>query len=75
MNQWRNKLDSNLPGDLRQIAEWIQRAEEVLARGINFHPLDLPPEENFRRFQQLLEEHAVSENERLWFHPFSLLSI
>ncbi len=53
------KLDKNLPGDLRQIVEWIYRAEEVLARGLNFDPLNLTPEENFHRFNRLYEEHAV----------------
>ena len=61
MNRWRSKLDANLPGDLRQIAEWINRAEEVLARGINFNPLELQPEESFQRFNRLSEEHAVRE--------------
>jgi hypothetical protein len=62
MNRWRSKLDANLPGDLRQIAEWINRAEEILARGINFDPLKLPPEENVQRFTRLYEEHAVWNN-------------
>lgn len=60
MNRWRHKLDSNLPGDLRQISEWIYRAEEVLARGLNFDPSTLKPEENLQRFNHLHEEHAVS---------------
>jgi hypothetical protein len=59
MSRWRSKLDANLPGDLRQIAEWIHRAEEVLARGLNFDPLKLTPEENFQRFNRLYEEHVV----------------
>jgi hypothetical protein len=59
MNRWRSKLDANLPGDLRQIAEWINRAEEILARGIHFDPLKLTPEENFQRFTHLYEEHEV----------------
>ena len=59
MNQWQYKLDTNLPGDLRQIAEWIHRAEEVLAGGLNFDPSTLMPEENFRRFNQLNEDHIV----------------
>jgi hypothetical protein len=59
MNQWRLKLDVNLPGDLRQIVEWIYRAEEVLARGLNFDPLKLTPEENSQRFNRLYEEHSV----------------
>lgn len=59
MNQWRMKLDANLPDDLRQIVEWIYRAEEVLARGLNFDPLTLTPEENFHRFSRLHEEHLV----------------
>ena len=62
MNRWRAKLDANLPGDLRQIAEWIQRAEEVLTRGINFDPLKLTPEENRQRFARLVEEHAVDND-------------
>lgn len=59
MNRWRMKLDANLPGDLRQIAEWIHRAEEILARDIQFDPLKFPPEENYRRFSELFEEHSV----------------
>ncbi|CAF3955463.1 unnamed protein product, partial [Rotaria sordida] len=59
MNRWRHKLDLNLPGDLRQIAEWIYRAEDVLARGINFDPSNLTPEENLQRFNQLHEEHTA----------------
>ncbi len=59
MSRWRSKLDANLPGDLRQIAEWIHRSEEILARGINFDPTKLTAEENFQRFVHLFEEHAV----------------
>lgn len=53
------KLDANLPGDLRQIVEWIYRAEEVLARGLGFDPSTLTPDENFHRFNRLNEEHIV----------------
>lgn len=59
MNRWRTQLDANLPADLRQIAEWIHRAEEVLARGIPFDPANCTPEENYQRFTELFEEHAV----------------
>jgi hypothetical protein len=59
MNQWRHKLDASLPGDLRQIAEWIHRAEDVLARGLNFESSKLTPEENLHRFTQLNDEHNV----------------
>ncbi|CAF4079785.1 unnamed protein product, partial [Rotaria sp. Silwood2] len=59
MNRWRHKLDTNLPGDLRQIAEWIYRAEDVLARGINFDSSNTAPEENLQRFKQLNEEHTA----------------
>jgi hypothetical protein len=59
MNRWRNKLDANLPGDLRQISEWINRAEEVLAHGVNTNPSQLTPEENLQRFNQFYEEHIV----------------
>ena len=64
MNQWRHKLDTSLPGELGQIADWINTAETVIARGINFDPLKLSPEENVQRFNQLHEEHAVR-----WMHP------
>jgi hypothetical protein len=60
MNRWRSKLDSNLPGELGQIADWINTAEAVIAKGIGFDPLKLSPEENLQRFNQLSEEHAVS---------------
>lgn len=63
MNQWRLKLDNSLPGDLRQIAEWIRRAEELLARGIPFDPAQNSADENFRLFKQLAEEHAVRPEE------------
>ncbi|CAF3804026.1 unnamed protein product [Adineta steineri] len=59
MNQWRNKLDANLPSDLRQIAEWINRAEEVLQHGININPSELTPEQNLERFNQFYEEHIT----------------
>lgn len=80
MNQWRFKLDSNLPGDLRQIAEWIYRAEENLARGIPFQSSNYSAEENYRRFKELLDEHQVKRKEkrrfffmlRFHFRPFSL---
>jgi hypothetical protein len=49
----------NLPGDLRQIAQWIHRAEEVLARALNFDSSNLKPEENLDRFSRLYEEHVV----------------
>ncbi|CAF1663438.1 unnamed protein product, partial [Adineta ricciae] len=57
MSRWRKKLDANLPGDLRHIAEWINRAEEVLAHGININPSELTPEENLQRFTQFHQEH------------------
>jgi hypothetical protein len=60
MNQWRYKLDTSLPGELGQIADWINTAEAVLARGITFDPIKLSPEENVQRFKQLSEEHAVN---------------
>lgn len=59
MNQWRHKLDTSLPGELGQIADWINTAETVLARGIHFDPLKISPEENVQRFNQLNDEHAV----------------
>jgi len=59
MNRWRNKLDANLPGDLRQISEGINRAEEILAHGVNTNPSQLTPEENLQRFNQFYEEHIV----------------
>lgn len=59
MNRWRHKLDTNLPGELGQIADWINTAETILARGINFDPLTLTPEDNVQRFTKLNEEHAV----------------
>lgn len=59
MNQWRQKLDLNLPGELRIIAEWIYRAEDVLAQGLNFDPAHLTPEENLVRYNQLYDEHIV----------------
>ncbi|CAF3427447.1 unnamed protein product, partial [Rotaria sp. Silwood2] len=60
MNRWRFKLDSNLPGELGQIADWINTAEEVLSKGINFDRFNSSPEENIQRFNQLNEEHAVN---------------
>jgi hypothetical protein len=60
MSRWRYKLDTNLPGELGQIADWINTAETVLARGINFDPLKCSPEDNVQHFNQLNEEHAVS---------------
>lgn len=59
MNRWRHKLDTNLPGELGQIADWINTAETILARGVNFDPLTLTPEDNVQRFTKLNEEHAV----------------
>jgi hypothetical protein len=67
MNQWRFKLDSNLPGDLRQIAEWIYRAEENLARGIPFQASNYSAEENYRRFKELLDEHQVKRKKNVDF--------
>ena len=61
MSRWHAKLDANLPGDLRTIAEWIRRVEELLARGLTFDPAQFSPEENFRRFQQHFDEHTVKE--------------
>jgi hypothetical protein len=63
----------NLPGDLRQIAQWIHRAEEVLARGLTFDPLTLTPEENISRFSRAYEEHVVRSFYLLIFsHEFFL---
>jgi hypothetical protein len=59
MNRWRFKLDTSLPGELGQIVDWINTAEEVLARGVNFDPLKSSPDENVHRFNKLNEEHAV----------------
>ena len=65
MSRWRKKLDANLPGDLRYIAEWINRAEEVLAHGININPSELTPEENLQRFTQFHQEHIVRRKHRI----------
>ena len=73
MNQWRFKLDSNLPGDLRQIAEWIYRAEENLARGIPFQSSNYSAEENYQRFKELLDEHQVREKKSKKTFFFSFL--
>lgn len=73
MNRWKNKLDANLPGDLRQIAEWINRAEEILAHGININPSELTPEENFQQFTQLYQEHIVRTNISNISNNFSVL--
>jgi hypothetical protein len=59
MEEWRYKLDSHLPGDLRPIAEWIYRAEEMFARGNNHSESTLTPEENHQHFKQLFDEHQV----------------
>lgn len=64
MIRWRNKLDANLTGDLRHIAEWINRAEDALARGVTVNSAELTPEENLQRFSQLFQEHIVRGNER-----------
>ena len=81
MNRWRFKLDTNLPGELGQIADWINTAEAALARGISFDPLKLSPEENVHRFSQLNEEHAVNLfsslkkriNSHVFFRQFLLI--
>lgn len=75
MNQWRHKLDTNLPGELGQIADWINTAETVIARGINFDPLKLSPEDNVQRFNQLNEEHAVSVLDKRWKRMLLLLFV
>ncbi|CAF5218119.1 unnamed protein product [Rotaria magnacalcarata] len=64
MNLWRQKIDFNLPGELRPIVEWIYRAEEVLARGLNFDPATLVPDENLQRFTQLHKEHVTIFTEK-----------
>lgn len=61
MTRWRYKLDTHLTGDLGHIADWINTAESVLARGIPFDPLKLSPEDNAQRFEKLHEEHLVSD--------------
>lgn len=60
MNRWRHKLDTNLPGELGQIADWINSAEGVISRGIPFDPLKCSPEESADRFEKLLQEHVVN---------------
>ncbi|CAF3725966.1 unnamed protein product [Adineta steineri] len=64
MDRWRHKLDTNLPGELKQIADWINTAEEVLTRGMNFEPLQLSAEENIQRFNQLNQEYTAIFNEK-----------
>jgi hypothetical protein len=59
MARWRFKLDTNLPGELGQLADWINAAEEVLNRELNFEPMNLSPEENVTRFNELNEEYTV----------------
>ena len=59
MNRWRQKLDANLPGELRRIAEWIARAERTLAEEIHFDPSKSTPGDNLQRSRRLLDEHAV----------------
>ena len=61
MNRWRYKLDTNLPGELGEIADWINAGEGVIARGIAIDPLKSTPNENSKRFAQLLQEHLVSK--------------
>ncbi|CAF1053347.1 unnamed protein product [Adineta ricciae] len=64
MDRWRFKLDTNLPGELGQIADWINTAEEVLTREINFDPMKSSPEENIDRFNQLNEEYTAIFNDK-----------
>ena len=64
MDRWRFKLDTNLPGELAQIADWINTAEEVLTREINFDPMKSSPEENIDRFNQLNEEYTAIFNDK-----------
>lgn len=59
MIRWRFKLDTSLPGELGQIADWIYTAEEVLAKGHGIDRLNLSPDENIQRFKQLNDEHTV----------------
>lgn len=63
MSRWHAKLDANLPGDLRSIAEWIRRGEDLLTRGLNFDPTQLSPEENSRRYAQQFQDHNVGFNQ------------
>ncbi|UJR08743.1 hypothetical protein I4U23_013000 [Adineta vaga] len=67
MDRWRFKLDTNLPGELGQIADWINTAEEVLRREMNFDPMRLSPEENIEHFNRLNEEYTAifSDRERM----------
>lgn len=61
MARWRFKLDTSLPGELGQIADWVNAAEEILHREMNFDPMKLSPEENFNRFSKLNEEFTVRD--------------
>ena len=74
MNEWRFKLDTNLTGELGKIADWINTAETVLSRELNFDPLKLLPEENIQRFTQLNQEHIV-KHILFFFFFFFFLSI
>ncbi|CAF4193831.1 unnamed protein product, partial [Rotaria magnacalcarata] len=64
MNRWRCKLDSSLPGKLGQIADWINTAEQILARPLGFDRLKSSPEENIQRFNQLNQEHVAIFNDK-----------
>ncbi|CAM2712242.1 unnamed protein product [Rotaria socialis] len=71
MNRWRCKLDSSLPGELGRIADWINTAEQVLARPLGFDRLKSSPEENIQRFNQLNQEHAaIFNNKESILHSF-----
>ena len=56
MRVWQWKLDSNLPGKLGPIGDWLYRAEERLDTEIKY-PED--PEETAKLAHERLEEHKV----------------
>ena len=54
---WQWKLDSNLPGRLGQIGDWLNRAEEMLDNELMY--TDDAHEENAKMVRGTLDEHKV----------------
>lgn len=70
LDEWRWKLDSCLPGEWRQLGEWLTQAERCLVSdaevarqlGLELAPgaANMTPAERSERLKQCLEAHEVS---------------
>lgn len=57
-SQWRRSIEATFPGKLKEVADWLNKAEEFVAADIQPSEID---EETWSKIKRRLEEYEVKD--------------